>query len=94
MIASFSVFISQTVTGMFNVFKHYLGSLGKKTVCKSCAKKWLCKLCANAYRPGICANLVQRFWPAVARGWPPARSDHHWRGKGSNRSKIALAVVL
>ncbi len=58
---------------------HLWEAAGRKTCANHVQEKRLCKLCANQTRPGICANLVQRFWPAVARGWPVARPGHHGR---------------
>jgi len=54
----------------------------------------MCKLCAKINRLGICASVVQRFWPAVARGWPVARPDHPPGGKAASGNKIAPAIVL
>ena len=61
------------------LFVHLWEASGRKTRANHVQEKRLCKLCANQTRPGICANLVQRFWPAVARGWPVARPVHHGR---------------
>ncbi len=52
-----------------------MGSGGKKSACKMCARKSAVQTLCKPNSPRNLCKLVQRFWPAVARGWPLARPD-------------------
>jgi hypothetical protein len=94
-LASFSVFIAHTVTAVFNDFKHYLCIFGKRReenrvqiVCKKTG-------CANFVQTELAPESVQtcaNFWPAVARGWPVARSGHRRKNIAASGDSNAPAA--
>lgn len=71
-----------------------LGSRGKKNVCKSCARKPAVQTLCKPNSPRNLCKLVQKFWPAVARGWPVARPALAARVKAASGTQNRPAIVF